>query len=80
MTVNEIMQYIESEFNIINSTPCEVCGGDFITDDSLVALIDNMPFDICQCICSSCGHKKRFFFTAPFIPAMDSDELKNRLN
>lgn len=80
MTINDIMEFIESEYNIINSTPCEICGGSFIAEKKLLALIDDVPFDVCNCTCEDCGHKRSFSFTAPFIPSLDNEELKNRLN
>jgi hypothetical protein len=67
MNIREIMQYIESEYEVINSTPCEVCGGDYFADGLDISVIDGEPFDICECICSNCGHEKDFVFSAPFI-------------
>lgn len=65
--IEEIMKYIESEFVIINNTPCEICGGCYLTDNTLISLRDGMAFDICQCICEDCGHEKQFHFSAPFV-------------
>lgn len=67
MNIRDIMQYIESEYEVINRTPCEICGGEFFADGLEISLIDGEPFDICECVCSSCGHEKEFVFSAPFI-------------
>jgi hypothetical protein len=80
MTVREIMKYIESEYKVINHTPCEVCGGDFITEEIELALIDDIPFDICSCVCSNCGHERAFEFIAPFIDEKHTSKLKKNLN
>ncbi len=80
MTIKDIMKYIESEYKVINETPCEICGGDYIAEDLEIALIDGIPFDICDCICSSCGHEKEFLFTAPFIEDKDYKKIVKTLN
>lgn len=80
MTLRDIMMYIESEYKIINHTPCELCGGDYLTEDIQIALIDDIPYDICSCICSNCGHEKIFEFSAPFIDEKPSIKLKKNLN
>lgn len=67
MILTDIMKYIESEYNIINSTPCEICGGGYEADQLEILLIDNVPFDVCECSCSDCGHEKTFEFYAPFL-------------
>lgn len=67
MNPREIMKYIESEYEVINRTPCQVCGGEYFADDLQISLIDGNPFDICECVCCSCGHEKSFMFFAPFI-------------
>ncbi|MCY6484857.1 metal-binding protein [Clostridium aestuarii] len=73
MTLYDIMKYIESEYDIINSTPCEVCGSSYITEDLQIALIGDVPYDICTCVCPKCGNEKFFQFCAPFI---DDESLK----
>ena len=67
MIFKDIMKYIESEYSIINYTPCKVCGGNYIIKCSNEILIDDIPYDICHCICSNCGYEKVFQFCAPFI-------------
>jgi hypothetical protein len=67
MTLKEIMKYIESEYKVINLTPCEVCGGEYFAEELDVSLIDGEPFNICECVCSNCGHEKAFLFFAPYI-------------
>ena len=27
------MKYIESEFYVINDTPCEICGGEYVAEN-----------------------------------------------
>lgn len=76
MVINDIMKYIESEYKIISQTPCEVCGGDFCADYLDIDIVEGIPHDICNCICSECGHEKTFQFYAPFI----EDESLNKLN
>jgi len=80
MTLNEIMKYIESEYEIINRTPCEICGGDFLADSLQIAIIDGVPYDLCNCICSNCGYEKDFLFNAPFIDEEFHKILKKNLN
>jgi hypothetical protein len=80
MNIREIMKYIESEFKVISHTPCEMCGGDFVTEDIQIAVIDDIPYDICACTCSSCGHERIFEFSAPFLEAKTSKKLKKNLN
>lgn len=67
MNIRDIMQYIESEYKVINLTPCEVCGGEYFADGLEISLIDGEPFDVCECVCSHCGHERAFLFSAPFI-------------
>ncbi|WP_138207102.1 metal-binding protein [Haloimpatiens lingqiaonensis] len=67
MTIREMMKYIESEYQIINSTPCEICGGNFIADSIGINIVNSFPFDVCHCICEDCGHKKTFKFSSPFV-------------
>jgi hypothetical protein len=67
MILRDIMKYIASEYEVINLTPCEVCGGEFIAEQLQISLVDGEPFDVCECICSNCGHEKEFMFFAPFI-------------
>ena len=67
MLIRDIMKYIESEYDIINSTPCEVCGGSYIAESLEIHVVDNIPYDISVCVCEECGHEKAFRFFAPFI-------------
>ena len=80
MTIRDIMKYIESEFKVINHTPCEVCGGDYLTEDIQIAVIDDIPYDLCACICSLCGHERIFEFSAPFIENKSIKSIKKNLN
>ncbi|KEI06781.1 metal-binding protein [Clostridium botulinum] len=76
MVLHDIMKYIESEYNIINSTPCEICGASYITENLEVHIVDNIPYDVCICVCPKCGHEKYFKFCAPFI---DDELFKNAI-
>lgn len=80
MTLRDIMKYIESEYEVINLTPCEVCGGDYQAEEVQIALIDDVPYDICQCSCCNCGHEKVFEFCAPFIEEKKLKKIKRNLN
>ena len=71
---------LESEYLVISYTPCEICGGDYITRYSNVILIDDIPYDICDCICSNCGHEKTFQFCAPFIKDESMVNIRTILN
>lgn len=77
MTIRDIMKYIESEFSVINDTPCEICGGEYVAEDLKIDIVDGVPYDVCDCICSNCGYEKTFEFCAPFI---DEDSLKKAKN
>lgn len=80
MVLNDIMKYIESEFSVINDTHCEVCGGDYLAQELEVEIIDGVPYDVCDCICSSCGYEKSFEFFAPFVDEKRFGKLKSKLN
>jgi len=80
MTIREIMKFIESEYSVINETPCEVCGGDFFAEELSIDIIDGVPYDICDCTCSNCGNSKTFEFYAPFFDGKISRNLKNIMN
>jgi hypothetical protein len=80
MTIRDIMKYIESEYSIINYTPCEICGGDYIAENLKIDIVDDIPYDVCDCICSYCGHEKTFEFCAPFIDENGLEKARNILN
>ena len=80
MTIREIMKFIESEYSVINETPCEICGGDFFADELTIDIIDGVPFDICDCVCSNCGSAKTFEFKAPFFDEKALKKLKKNMN
>lgn len=80
MKVNEIMKYIESEYSVINETPCDICGGEFFADNLNIEIIDGIPYDVCECICSNCGYEKTFEFTAPFIDEKAQKKIVKKLN
>ena len=80
MTLREIMKYIESEFSILNKTPCDICGGNYLTKDLSINLLDSIPYDICDCICSNCGHEKIFKFYAPFIDESKKENYSKIIN
>ncbi len=80
MVIKDVMKYIESEIVVINATPCEVCGGDYIAEQMEPVIIDDMPYDICSCMCEKCGHFKTFEFSAPFLDNESFDKIKNSMN
>ncbi len=80
MTIRDIMKYIESEYLVINDTPCEICGGEYLAENSNVSIVDGIPYDICDCVCSECGHEKTFQFCAPFVEGESLSNIKNILN
>lgn len=82
MTLNQIMKYIESEYEIINSTPCKLCGGNFITDSIELHIIDSLPIDVCECVCENCGNKKTFRFSSPLMISNEEslNEFKSIMN
>ena len=80
MTVKDMMKFIESEYQVINDTPCEVCGGDFFAEYLDVDLINGMPYDVCECTCSDCGYEKTFEFFAPFIDEKSRKKIKKMMN
>jgi hypothetical protein len=67
MNIRDIMKYVESEYEVINCTPCEMCGGDYFADALELSVVNGEAFDICECVCSNCGHERDFVFSAPFI-------------
>ncbi|EDS76777.1 hypothetical protein [Clostridium massiliodielmoense] len=80
MVLNDIMKYIESEYNIINSTPCEICGDSYVAENLEVHIIDNIPYNVCVCICPTCGHERIFKFCAPFVNDDVFNEVKRKFN
>ena len=80
MNLRDIMKYIESEYKVINNTFCEICGSEYITEDFDIILINNEPYDICECVCRNCGHEKIFEFHAPFVEKKDYSKLKKKMN
>lgn len=80
MTAREIMKYIESEYHVINHTPCELCGGEFHAEEVEIALIDDMPYDVLVCVCENCGNERTFEFSAPFIEDKKTRKKKVFLN
>lgn len=80
MTIRDIMKFIESEYRVINNTPCEVCGGDYITEELEIDMIDGLPYDVCSCVCPSCGHERVFEFCAPFTSDKELKKAKHIMN
>lgn len=79
MFINDIMKYIESEYTIINSTPCEICGNPYMAEELDRIYIDGIAYDVCYCICENCGHEKTFTFPAPFHEE-EFHKVKDKLN
>lgn len=67
MIVRDFMKYVESEYIVINNTPCEVCGGHFETEDIDLDVSEGTPYDSIFCVCPDCGYEKIFNFTMPFM-------------
>lgn len=61
----ELMKFIESEYIIINNTPCEICGGNFITEGTGFNFQDGVPSTVSACVCERCGNRKDFLFRSP---------------
>ena len=80
MTIKDIMKYVESEYRIINNTPCEICGSDYIAEELDFDFKDGLPYDVCSCVCPNCGHEKIFEFYAPFIDEKNFKKTKKRMN
>lgn len=79
MNVREIMKYIESEYIIINNTPCEICGGRYITEGNGFNFEGGVASNVTTCYCENCGNKKEFFFRAP-ISGVSPEAEANKLN
>jgi hypothetical protein len=77
MILTDIMKYVESEYNVINNTPCEICGGSYEAEELEIVIVDGEPFDVCLCFCSKCGHEKVFEFPAPFVLNDNSNYTSN---
>lgn len=80
MIINDIMKYVESEYSIIDNTPCEICGGNYEASEEGIGFIDNEPYDICECACRECGHEKIFQFAAPFLVERPKEIVNKKLN
>ena len=80
MVLNDIMKYVESEFSIINYTHCKICGGNFLTKESEIEVIDGIPYDVCYCVCSHCGFERNFEFFAPYVDDKHFNKFKKVLN
>lgn len=80
MNSKDVMKYIESEYSIINTINCEICGGEYTATEQGIAFINSEPYDICECECSNCGHKKTFEFPAPFLIDKYNESKNSSLN
>lgn len=76
LNVRELMKYIESEYIIINNTPCSICGGKFITEGNGFNFEGGIPSNVTTCYCENCGNRKEFFFRAPFAGVNMEAEIK----
>ena len=74
MNLNEVMKFVESEYIIINNTPCELCGGNFRTESVGLRFGSGKPENITLCICEDCGHEREFSFRAPFIHPVSGEQ------
>lgn len=73
MNTQEAMKYVESEYEIVRLTPCEICGGEYLQNYQEIVSKDDLMYDILTCVCSRCGHEKYFEFHAPYL-----EELKGK--
>lgn len=73
----ELMKFIESEYIIINNTPCEICGGNFITEGTGFNFENGIPSTVSVCVCERCGNKKDFLFRSPLSSLNLLDELED---
>ena len=73
MDAREAMRYVESEYEIVRLTPCEVCGGEYLQNYQEIISKDDLMYDILICTCANCGHEKIFEFHAPYL-----EEVKRR--
>ena len=73
MNTQEAMRYVESEYEVVRLTPCEVCGGEYLQNYQEIVSKEDFVYDILICVCSKCGHEKAFEFHAPYL-----EELKKR--
>lgn len=80
MDLNEVMKFVESEYIVINNTPCEICGGDFLTESVGLRFEEGRSENITQCVCENCGHEREFSFRAPFINPAEKESNKEDLN
>ena len=80
MNTQEAMRYVESEYEIVRLTPCEVCGGEYIQHFQEIVSKDDNMYDLILCSCSNCGHEKSFEFHAPYLEdANIKQEKKNNM-
>lgn len=76
MNVKELMQFVESEYVVINNTPCEICGGRYITEANGFNFENGVPSNVSSCVCESCGNKREFYFRAPIAGIKTSDSME----
>lgn len=82
MTIRDLMKYIESEYKIINTTPCDMCGssGIYYAEEMGFEIQNGLPFDVLNCVCSECGYEKKFEFSVPYEAEDNDDIYKENLN
>lgn len=80
MIFRDFMKYIESEYTIVNNTPCEVCGGQYEAEEMDINILEGIPYDTMVCTCSKCGHERIFSFTIPVIDKKGFTVDKKDLN
>ncbi|MBP1917797.1 metal-binding protein [Youngiibacter multivorans] len=82
MILNEVMKFVESEYVIINNTPCEICGGEYITESLGLTFNNGHASNVTTCVCENCGNEREFLFRAPFVSQTDpeSQTSKEELN
>ncbi|HSP48309.1 MAG TPA: metal-binding protein [Clostridiaceae bacterium] len=82
MNLNEVMRFVESEYVVINNTPCEICGGEYITESVGLSFDEGRAKNVSTCVCENCGNEREFLFRAPFVNFhdMENNIEKEELN
>ena len=65
MDYRQLMEFVESEYIIINNTPCDICGGEYITEGTGFHFENGVPSTVSACVCERCGNRKDFLFRSP---------------
>lgn len=81
MNLNDSMKYIESEYEIINSTNCNLCNANFTITKLDIEFFNNIAHKIYYCSCEKCDKEKLFIFNAPYVSNInDKILIKSKFN